>query len=168
MLFAFCHEGDIICISEFIDISPGNVAMPTGSYLKRVPRTPEGQDCRLETRCHGALFSALVNQREVLKADERPQHNFPGSLPRNIFVHQIYPSLSTHGTLPAVSATVHCYYTQNTDGKTEAGKESSLAQDLNPGFCTMMPQCQGQTQARTLIWAAQPCTVRLMAIYPHG
>lgn len=55
-----------------------------------------------------------------------------GSLPCNVFAHHIYPSLSTHGTLPAVLATVHCYYTQHTDVKTEAAKGSSLAQDLKP------------------------------------
>jgi len=24
-LFAFCHKGDVLCISEVIDISPGNL-----------------------------------------------------------------------------------------------------------------------------------------------
>ena len=37
-------------------------------------------------------------------------------------MHQIYLSLSTHGTLPGVLVTVHCYYTEHTDVKTEAGK----------------------------------------------
>ena len=58
--------------------------------------------------------------------------SIPGSLLYNISAHQIYPSLSTHGTIPVVLATVHCYYTQHTDVKTEAGKGSSPAQDLKP------------------------------------
>ena len=148
-------------------MSPSDVAMPTASCLKTVPKTPEGCNSRLKKSGMEYFFLPLSANGSSQKQMKDPG-SIPGSLLYNISAHQIYPSLSTHGTLPAVSATVHCYYTQNTDGKTEAGKESSLAQDLNPGFCTMMPQCQGQTQARTLIWAAQPCTVRLMAIYPHG
>ena len=47
-------------------------------------------------------------------------------------MHQVYPSLSTYGTLPAVLVTVYCLYIQHTDVKPEAGKGSSLAPDLKP------------------------------------
>ena len=47
-VFTFCYKGGIICISEVIDMSPSDVAMPTASCLKTVPKTPEGCNSRLK------------------------------------------------------------------------------------------------------------------------
>ena len=55
LLFVFCHKVCVICLSEVIDISPSNVAMPIANCLKTVPRTPEGHDSRLVTMKHFLL-----------------------------------------------------------------------------------------------------------------
>ena len=112
-------------------MSPSDVAMPTASCLKTVPKTPEGCNSRLKKSGMEYFFLPLSANGSSQKQMKDPG-SIPGSLLYNISAHQIYPSLSTHGTIPVVLATVHCYYTQHTDVKTEAGKGSSPAQDLKP------------------------------------
>ena len=55
LLFVFCHKVCVLCLSEVIDISPSNIAMPIANCLKTVPRTPEGHDSRLVTMNHFLL-----------------------------------------------------------------------------------------------------------------